>query len=179
MTRLERTISSGVNSILVNASMWYAISKNNLFKDYEYICILEYDVCFDENFENNLKEQCKLNEYIVITFNESDNHHLIDVDADKNILKEFLSLKDIDENILYKINYWGCSSNQCVTRIILDNFVDWYYPSYLFIKENHFSKLSYYHERLFMIYLKSNYIDYIRIDGLSHSQSRSHGDGYN
>lgn len=164
---------------LLTFTAWYAISKNNLFKDYEYICILEYDTCLDENFENNLKEQCKLNQYNVITFNESNNHHLINVDADENILKEFLSLKDIDGNILNEINSWGCSSNQCITRMILDDFVDWYCPSYLFIKEKHFSKLSYYHERLFMIYLKSICIDYIKINGLSHSQSRSHGDGYN
>jgi len=164
---------------LLTFTAWYAISKNNLFNDYEYICVLEYDTYFMDHFENNLIHHCNLKSDFVISFFESTNKDLVNVDVDKNILQQFLLLKDEDENIVDEIELWGCSSNQCIHKIVLDNFVDWYYQDYLFIKENDIVNLSYYHERLFMVYLKSKNINYIKIDGLCHFQSRSHNGGYN
>ena len=59
------------------------------------------------------------------------------------------------------------------------DYWDWYYPSYSIIKENHSAKLSYYHERLFMVYLKIKNINYKLIYGLQHYHLSSHHDGYN
>jgi hypothetical protein len=158
---------------LLTFTAWYAISKNQLFQEYEYLCILEYDVSFDENFEKRLIDECQ-NNNLVISFFEVDNYHLINIDVNPEVFKQFVLMKEMEENIIQEVKLWGSSTNQCIHRMIIDDFVDWYYPSCLEIKKNHEEKFSYYHERLFMVYLKSKSIDYIIIDGLSHFQLRSH-----
>ena len=164
---------------LLTFTAWYAISKNNLFSEYEYICILEYDSTITDDFENVLLNECKTNEYNVYSFID----HYVDgiyTDIDCNVIRYYLTQQNITPKLEKYISYWGSSSNQCVRRNILCEFVDFYYNSYSFIKNEHLSNLSWYHERVFMIYIISKNIGYKLIRNvLSHSQSNSHNWGYN
>ena len=97
------------------------------------------------------------------------------LDIKLDVLHNFLQLKNIDVNIISKLDYWGSSTNQCIHRDTINGFVDWYFPSYDFIKTNHYQKLPYYHERLFAIYLKSINMDNLYIpDILRHYSIKSH-----
>jgi len=164
---------------LLTFTAWYAISKNNLFSEYEYICILEYDAIITDDFENILQNECKTNEYSVYSF----LNHYVDgmyTDIDCNVLRNYLTQQNIDPYFENYISYWGSSSNQCIRRTILCEFVDFYYNSYSFFKNEHHSNLSWYHERVFMIYLKHKSIEYKTIPNvLSHCQANSHNYGYN
>lgn len=164
---------------LLTFTAWYAISKNNLFIEYEYICILEYDVDLVDNFENIITDECNKTTCNVVSFI---NHYVDGMynDIDCDVLRSYLTFQDINPYFEDYIIYWGSSSNQCVRRSILCDFVDFYYNSYSIIKSDHYSNLSWYHERVFMIYLKHKNIEYTSIENiLGHSQSNSHNYGYN
>jgi hypothetical protein len=158
---------------LLTFTAWYAIVKNDLFMDYSYLCILEYDVLIVDSFEKCVKDEIiKQSNIINLSF-------LIDLNllmaVDQKLIEDFLVLKDIDPQILSQIKHWGCSTNQCIHRDVLKDFVEWYSDSYSLIKKRDSKEFSFYHERLFMIYLKSRNIEvlyYLQI--LSHLQIRSH-----
>jgi hypothetical protein len=164
---------------LLTFTAWYAISKNNLFSEYDYVCVLEYDVTLRDNFETVLFSECNKTNCNVVSFVD----HYVDGiynDIDCDILRTYLDNQNINSNFEDYILFWGSSSNQCVRRDILCEFVDFYYNSYSFIKNEHYSNLSWYHERVFMIYLKHKNFEYTIIrDILDHSQSNSHNYGYN
>jgi hypothetical protein len=166
-------------SKLLTFTAWFAISKNNLFIEYDYTCILEYDVELINGFESILFNECKSKNNSVFSFRD----HYVDAiytDIDINVLKMYLMQQHIDPMFEFYISYWGSSSNQCVLRNILVEFVDFYYNSYLFIKNKDYEKLSWYHERVFMIYLKNKNIDFKLLpDILSHGHLNSHNNGYN
>jgi len=159
---------------LLTFTAWYAICKNNLFSDYDYLCILEYDVELDENFEKNLKEKClnNNNNNGVISFLHDSSNGCLYFHVTKQILDDFLILKNENNGWLDK--GWGTSTNQCVRRDILNDFVDWYYPDCLTIKIKDNTYFSYYHERIFMFYLRNKGIDFIILNGLKHYQQCSH-----
>ena len=155
---------------LLTFTAWYAIIKNDLFSSYKYLCLLEYDVKLPNNFENNLNLLCNSNN-IVISFIKVNKYFLCNIN--EKILKNFLVLKNIKININESF-YWGATTNQCMTRQILSDFVDWYYPDYLQIKTNDLKNLSWYHERLFSLFIKSKNIKSDFLNGLIHIQNNSH-----
>ena len=161
---------------LLTFTAWYAICKNNLFTEYAFLCILEYDVELDKNFENNLQTRCLLNNNEVISFLHDSNNRYLYVHVEKNVLDNFLMSKNQRIDILDK--GWGTSTNQCIPRNILCNFVDWYYPDCLNIKLNDYNFFSFYHERIFMFYLRNNGINFTIVDGLKHYQKNSHNLNY-
>ena len=69
---------------------------------------------------------------------------------------------------------WYPSTNQCIKRRALNDFVDWYYPFCLYIKTRHEEKFSWYHERLFSVYLYSNNSQVKIMHGLYHLSNKSH-----
>jgi len=158
---------------LLTFTAWYAICKNNLFTEYDYLCILEYDVELDKNFENNLENRLLLNNNEVISFFYDSNNICLYEHVDKNLIDKFLMSKNHNADVLHK--GWGTSTNQCVPRNILCDFVDWYYPDCLNIKLNDYKYFSFYHERIFMFYLKNKGFDFNIVDGLKHFQKKSHG----
>ena len=157
---------------LLTFTAWYGIIKNNLFNNYNYICILEYDVSFDNNFINNLNTLCKINKHDVISF-FYDNGKMLLTDINKLVLQNFLNIKNIKININNLIK-WAPTSNHCIRRQILSDFVDFYYPDCLEIKKYDIDKLSWYHERVFTLYLIHKNIKYIQLLGLHHVFSNSH-----
>lgn len=170
---------------LLTFTAWYAISKNNLFPDYEYLCILEYDVSFDKYFFNRLRLSIDMKNNGVITFMQLDRNIcdkykvkksenlLFDLDINLDLFKEFTNKKNID-NFTYP-NVWYPTTNHCIRRDIINEFVDWYYPDCLFFYEKDNPKCGYYHERLFSVFLDYKKIVPSTVKGLCHMNKKSHG----
>ncbi len=170
---------------LLTFTAWYAIIKNNLFPDFEYLCILEYDVSFDKYFFNRLRISVEMKNNGVITFMQLDKeicqkykikkseNLLFDLDINFDLFKEFLSNKNIND-----FNYpsvWYPSTNHCIRRDILNEFVEWFYPDCLFFYEKDNPKCGYYHERLFSVFLDYKKIKPSTVRGLCHMNKKSHG----
>jgi hypothetical protein len=164
---------------LLTFTAWYVIIKNDLYKEYEYICVLEYDVQIDNNFLKNITN--KVDEKIddVLTFLQASS--CFNMDIDMKVLKEFLENKKLDYELLQEKckTVWYPSTNQCMKRKILNDFVDWYYPDYLQIKEQHLKQLSWYHERVFSVYIRVNDLKVAVLSGLKHFCKNSHNRGFN
>ena len=147
---------------------WYAIVKNKLFLGYEHLCLLEWDVVLEESFVSNLTSLCR--KHKAISFVEVGAFGLW-VDVNKQVFSEFLKQKGCD---IHSIRSWGSTSNQCLSRDVLVSFVDWYYPSCLWILQEDPKQTSWYHERLYMVYLADQKIPFALCDGLIHYYKDSH-----
>ena len=166
---------------LLTFTAWYLIVKNNLFSNYDYFTILEYDVTLDKNFKQNLDNVLISNNYVdVISF----NHFMwsFGMHIKLHICQEFLQPKNINfMNIYSKINNngWYPTTNQCIKKQVLVDFVNWYYPVCLEIKDKDYHYLSWYHERFFSIFIYHFNLQVKTISGLSHIGRNSHVNGYN
>lgn len=154
---------------LLSFTAWYAISKNQLFPDYTHICILEWDVVLDHKFLHQLTEAIPRD---AISFIEVDHSFLLDM----NIYIADYYLKNKGIEYVFSNRRWGASTNHCISRSLLDKFVDWYFPSCLQIKELDHVKFSWYHERMYMIFLDTQNINYHMVNGLTHLFLNSHKD---
>jgi hypothetical protein len=150
---------------------WYAIVKNNLFKEYDFLCLLEWDAVLEESFESNLKELCTT-EVHAISFMESGLGDLL-ADVDLKIFYKFLNEKGYKQPDVFSIESWGISSNQCLRRSLLEDFVDWYYPCPTILQGDP-TRVSWYHERLYMVYLQHHSIKYSVCRGMTHLFKNSH-----
>lgn len=158
---------------LLTFTAWYLIVKNNLFINYTHLCILEYDAYFKNDYVfDNLK--MLIQKYDIITFNAGNFHFHTDIKID--VINQFLKLKNIDVNYYNNSNlFWFFSTNHCIKRDIISEFVDWYYPHCHYIRSNHHEKYSYYHERLFSVYiLDKKYNIFLFKNSLIHDELRSH-----
>jgi GR25 family glycosyltransferase involved in LPS biosynthesis len=149
---------------------WYAIVKNDLFKEFDYLCILEWDAVLDSSFESHLKKLCATN-IQAISFMESDLSDLL-ADININNLFKFLNEKNFTTKDVFSIKTWGISSNQCLRRTLLKDFVEWYYPCPTILQDS--TRISWYHERVYMIYLRHHSIPYAMCKGLTHLFKNSH-----
>ena len=156
---------------LLSFTAWYAIVKNELFKEYDYLCLLEWDAVLEETFESNLKALCK-SEVHAISFMESGLGDLL-ADVNLNVFFKFLKDKQITPQNVCSIERWGISSNQCLRRTLLEEFVKWYYPCPIILEEDP-CRISWYHERIYMVYLNHRSIPYTLCKGLTHLFKNSH-----
>jgi len=156
---------------LLTFTAWYAIVKNNLFKEYDFLCLLEWDAVLEDSFESNLKALCATDVH-AISFMESG---LCDLLADLNtkVFFKFLNEKGFTYADVFSIQTWGISSNQCLRRSLLEEFVEWYYPCPTILQEDP-KRVSWYHERIYMVYLKHHSIPYTLCKGLTHLFKNSH-----
>ena len=158
---------------LLTLTAWYCISKNNLFRDKEYLCLLEYDVILEDFFISCLNHVCQNNNIDIVTFIFSDI--CLEWVTKKDILEPFIKEKNM--TLPVDINYyWMPTTNQCLRRNIVDDFVDWYYPDCHILKTGDPTFYSHYHERLFSYYVKETGKTIISIPGLTHLFLSSHGD---
>ena len=165
---------------LLTFTAWYAIIKNNLFTEYDYICILENDVLLSGTFMKDLQIATTASENDLITFCLGRSCFYVDIKI--NILEDCLKIKGLDfetmkSNLVKK--GWYPSTNQCIKRNVLNDFIDWYYPFCLYIKTKHEEKFSWYHERLFSVYLDSNDAKVKLMHGLQHLSNKSHEKTFN
>lgn len=154
---------------LLTFTAWYAIIKNDLFLNYEYICILEYDVQLKPNFESELISKCNMKKYDVISFIQMDSYFWWDVK--ENIMNYFLNKKEMQLNVP---DTWFPTTNHCLKRTHLADFVDWYYPDCLDIKKLDPTKISWYHERIFALFTNAYSYKTYHLNLLSHFFSNSH-----
>ena len=150
---------------LLTFTAWYAIVNNNLYSEYDYICILEYDVIIEPGALESIQHMPKDN-IDIISFSMVNTNFLADITID--LLNSILNTNYGAEQP------WYPSTNQCVRRDILVDFVRLYSDKYKYIKENDPDKISWYHERLFSIYMFISNRHVIIMPGISHVGARSH-----
>ena len=154
-------------SKLLSFTAWYAISKNNLFSDCDHVCILEWDVVLEKDFLSSLESCGPVDAVSFVEVN-----HSFTAGISIPVADQFLNQKGI--TYPWRHRKWGCSTNQCLRRSLLDEFVDWYFPSCLLIKHLDEPQFSWYHERLYMIFLDLHSIKYQLGKGLRHLFADSH-----
>jgi hypothetical protein len=157
---------------LLTFTAWYAIVKNKLFLGYDHLCLLEWDVILKDDFELLLQEKCNEG-HEVISFYEAGIGDLLG-GIHTTVLFKYLKEKGCQLNDIYSIKKWGVQSNQCLRRSLLNDFVEWYYPSCIMILELDPALTSWYHERIFMIYLNHRSIEYTAYRILDHLSRNSH-----
>jgi GR25 family glycosyltransferase involved in LPS biosynthesis len=164
---------------LLTFTAWYAIIKNDLFADYQYICILEHDITISDDFESNLLTLCKENTVDCVSF-------CIDRAGVKSfymwinrmVLKYFLKLKNASVNLEEHKEFFT-NSNSCLRRKVLADFVDWYYPACFEFKFYHEDRFSWYHERLIYIYAKYANLKCEYLSGTTHFNNMSYNKTFN
>ena len=151
---------------LLTFTAWYAVVKNNLFADYDYICLFEWDVNLNASF-------CLGGATTDIVVYFHCNRMFFPMDININVLQQFLQKKGIGP---YDTNQdWMNTSNHCLNRKTLTDFVNWYYPDCLeIIKANDVAGFPWYHERLFWCFVKYMGISYELKGGIEHCYQNSH-----
>jgi hypothetical protein len=157
---------------LLTFTAWYSIVKNDLFLDFEYLCLLEWDAVLDPTFEEDLKALCHPNVH-AISFMESGLADLLS-DIHIDVFFKFLRLKGCSQTDILTIRLWGISSNQCLRRTLLVDFVEWYYPACQLILDEDPDRVSWYHERVYMVYLNYRKIPYQVCRSMTHLFKNSH-----
>lgn len=159
---------------LLTFTAWYAITKNRLFADADYIALFEYDVEFTPTFFQELQALCDSGTYDCITFNDIGGYFLHDVR--KELMEEFVKRKNLPVPTFTETYRWYSTTNQCIRRAMLDEFVDWYYPECMVLKTKDLKKFSWYHERLFTVFLNLQEKSVKYLEGMKHLLQNSHSD---
>lgn len=158
---------------LLTFTAWYAIVKNNLFTEYDYLCLFEYDIILDPAFESAIRNITQDTKHDVIAFIMTCGYFTKDINEE--VLDEFIKARGVADPNKYKHNCWFNTTNHCLRRNILNDFVNWYYPDCItMIKEKDLKKLSWYHERIFYMYMKIKELFVVRINGIQHLYKNSH-----
>ena len=158
---------------LLTFTAWYAIVKNNLFMDYDYICLFEYDIILDQAFGSVIKNLTQDTKYDVIAFIITCGYFLMDINEE--VLDEFITAKGVADPNKYKDGCWYNTTNHCLRRNILNDFINWYYPDCItIIKAKDIKTLSWYHERIFYMYMNIKDLFVVRINGIQHLYKNSH-----
>jgi hypothetical protein len=136
------------------------------------VCVLEYDVHL-HNFEQFLYPHCNTTTDVISFIIAA--KRCLTMDSKYVVCVEYLNQKGLSHREFDCLNVWTSTTNHCMKRTILDEFVDWYYPSCLFIKDKDYQKLGYYHERMFAVYCHFKEYKHIVIHNiLQHLQLLSH-----
>jgi hypothetical protein len=165
---LENNVEHG--NKLLTFTAWYAIIKNNLFLDFSHICLLEYDISFGNYVFYNIDKL--ITEYEVVSFMGGTDYFRSDCNL--KVFRDFIHTKNISS---FDINaLWYYTTNHCIKRTLLEEFVNWYYPDCFYLKTADNDKFSYYHERLFNVYIRHfNKKCFLLNDPIKHLQLCSHG----
>jgi hypothetical protein len=157
---------------LLTFTAWYAMSKHPM--SYDYYCLLEYDCEVKDMplLKQQLESSCGNFPVVSLGLDDAWNFY---TDINPDYLHTYLRSKNIQKN--YPINfYWPSTTNKCLRNDILDAFVDWYFPTCLYFKKTDFYNYSYYHERVFAVYLDHHQIKCCTIHdpNVRHQQCFSH-----
>jgi hypothetical protein len=150
---------------LLTFTAWYAIVNNNLYSDYDFICIFEYDVVIEYDALYMIKHECTT-DTDVISFSAVNG--AFDYDVNTDIIYDIFNKKyDIDIR-------WYPTTNHCMRRDLLVDFVEFYSDKYEYIKRNDYKHLSWYHERVFSAYLSMRKKRVKIMPGVQHIMNNSH-----
>jgi hypothetical protein len=142
---------------------WWAISHNQMFLDYDFIAILEWDAYTTSNFWESAKNILgpEVDALGMITANEQ--FFLADTTQTfKTVLKN-LNFVPLSSN-------WFCTSNAIISRKKLDDFVSLYETQIEVLKDD--PKCKWAHERVYACWLKTHRV--LPIHGLLHTSANSH-----
>lgn len=151
---------------LLTFTVWYAIVKNKLFLNEKHLCILEWDINIP-----SLTKYHNMTEDIGAFINNSGLQFPTDINY--SVFLDFIKNK----NIIYDTptRPWTCTTNYIIKRTLLEKFVDFYYPDCItHIKSRDIKQFSWYHERIFWVFLVENKASILRIPGATHLQKGSH-----
>ena len=156
---------------LLTFTAWYAMVKNKLWDEYESYCILEYD-CIVPNMPQFQHELNARTEKVVCFF--TDKYNFLN-DVNPTCFYAFLRSKRIT-TVFQRDHFWGASTNQCIDKQLLKDFVDWYFPYCLYFKVWDYYNYSFYHERLFAVFLLQQGIPLTVLSNKTvvHEEQRSH-----
>lgn len=156
---------------MISLSAWYAIIKNNLFKNRKYICMLEHDVVLKLGFFERINELCIEDAFPVVSFFSTTDNFMFDLK--KTVFENFLIKKKLAEYPIHSV--WNPTRNHCMQRNLMAEFIEWYYPDCLQIKKEDETKFAFYHERLFSVFLYNKNIQFhYMYDMVRHYEARSH-----
>lgn len=150
---------------LLTFTAWYAIIKNDLFLNDEHLCVLEWD-CTIPKLDSFNPE----NDIGAFFYNDG---QAFQTDINKDVFINFLKNKKLKyENFSMG---WNLSTNYIIRRSVLADFVDFYYPSCIDdIQAYDRKKISWYHERIFWVYIYLYKLKIQTINGAIHIAAQSH-----
>jgi hypothetical protein len=150
---------------LLTFTAWYAIIKNDLFINNEHLCLLEWDCKLP-------KEKLEFNKDNDVGAFFQVNHSFMPKNINKSIFQNYLKNKKLQyENF----QTWYATTNCIVRRSILSEFVDFYFPSCVDDIEAYKEEaISWYHERIFFIYILHKKLKIQFISGSKHYGLTSH-----
>ena len=154
---------------LLTFTAWYAVAKNNLYPNHEHFCLLEYDahVC-TETFVQQVKEAAP---GAVVGFMKTSAHFFSSIRPE--VVAGFLGTKGIDPALYGASFEWMCTTNLCMPRAFLLDFVDWY--DYEYLMQHDDANLPYYHERLAAVFTSvQKYPTNMLAHRIKHDQKNSH-----
>ena len=150
---------------LLTFTVWYAIIKNKLFLDETHLCIVEWDTDIPSLTHYNITED--IGAFFI------DHNKRFSTDVNYTILLDFIKRKDIVYD--NPNSPWNCTTNYIIKRTLLEKFVDFYYPDCIaYIKSRDEATFSWYHERIFWIFLVETKASILQIPGATHWFQRSH-----
>jgi hypothetical protein len=117
-----------------------------------------------------LREKCILEKPDVVSFLKIERYFFWDIHP--KLFYHFLHEKKKTYDIC---NEWFHTTNHCMKREILDEFVNWYYPGCLDFWYLDRKMVSWYHERFFSVFMKVCSKKLVISEGLEHIQIGSHG----
>jgi len=168
------------NPKLLTFTAWYLIIKNNLFTEYSYLCIFEYDIMIQPEFDSSLLsllQQHENSNTIIVGLIKVNHCFLCDVNQD--VLHQLFPNVVLSPGI-----QWYATTNFCLSRTILAQFVDWYLPIIPQLMRLDLKHLSWYHERLVSIFIWEKHYTFLYLPNMvQHFFQNSHAilnrEGYN
>ena len=147
---------------LLTFTAWYAIVKNNLFLEHDTLCILEWDATLTSDIPDIHHD--------VVFFLTSSAYFFNEVSSD--LLKTYLT--DMGLHVNEPNETWGTTTNVILRRHVLEKFVDMYYPSSIQHLKKDLYNFSYYHERVFSMFVKTRGFSVVILPIIHHVQYNSH-----
>jgi hypothetical protein len=150
---------------LLTFTAWYAIIKNDFFLKDSHICLLEWDCSIPKLDSFNTE-----NDIGAFFYNDGT---AFKSDIDKEVFLNYLKNKKMSyENLNLG---WNLSTNYIIRRSILAEFVDFYYPSCIDDIQSYDKKhISWYHERIFWVFIYNKKFKIQTIKGARHIAASSH-----
>lgn len=156
---------------LLTFTAWYLIIKNKLLTEFSHLCLLESDMVLNDDFKETMDNSLLSNPDLqVISFSNINWGFMFDIT--RTGINSFLDLKDISLDDTDVQNDWWPTTNHILSINIISDFIDWYYPDCLKIKD---TRKAWYFERLLSVYFKTEGIKPITVTKKNnHKMENSH-----
>ena len=108
---------------LLTFTAWYLIIKNNLFHEYKYLCIFEYDIMIHPSFNQSLTSllEQRADHNTIVGF-ISDSHCFL-CDVNKNVLHK-LNIAQTKENCKTTYKFYSNKDSNVLTRLLNNDHLE-------------------------------------------------------